>query len=57
MVVAKKKRVMSGELAIRIEKGWIMRDSLVQQIDRGVSAFLMTWRPEEYFGRSRDRMR
>src|SRR6266571_3729656 len=36
MVVAKKiKRVMSeGELAIRIEKRWITRDSLVQQIDR-----------------------
>src|SRR6266481_8704644 len=29
------KRVMSvGELAIRIEKRWITRDSLVQQIDR-----------------------
>src|SRR5207249_280429 len=36
MVGAKKiKRVMSvGELAIRIEKRWITRDSLVQQIDR-----------------------
>src|SRR6266536_1544061 len=36
MVDAKKiKRVMSeGELAIGIEKGWITRDSLVQQIDR-----------------------
>src|SRR6266550_7839360 len=36
MVVAKKiKRVMSeGELAIRIEKRWIARDSLVQQIHR-----------------------
>src|SRR5882724_12656350 len=36
MVDAKEiKRVMSeGELAIRIKKRWITRDSLVQQIDR-----------------------
>src|SRR6266849_4912389 len=36
MVETKKvKRVMSvGELAICLEKRWIMRDSLVQQIDR-----------------------
>ena len=35
MIEAKEvKRIMSvGELAIGIEKRWIMRDSLVQQID------------------------
>src|SRR6058998_3216930 len=54
MVGAKKiKRVMSvGELAIRIEKGWITRDSLIQQIDHpeGIRFLDRAWRQKNIFG-------
>src|SRR6266481_4869864 len=53
MVVAKEiKRVMSeGELAMRIKKGWITCDGLVQQIDRlEVTRFTVRWRQKNIFG-------
>src|SRR6266704_7197516 len=53
MVVAKEiKRVMSeGELAMRIKKGWITCDGLVQQIDRlEVTRFTARWRQKNIFG-------
>src|SRR6266700_6525693 len=53
MVVAKEiKRVMrEGKLAMRIKKGWITCDGLVQQIDRlEVSRFTARWRQKNIFG-------
>src|SRR6266581_6522301 len=47
------KRVMSvGELTIRIEKRWITRDSLVQQIDRleGIRTHARAGRQKNIFG-------